>query len=126
MSRSVYLARGREQVLPGGVAAGVGHLSSEGVGQRYPAGAGAQVGIVPPADVGHLAPELGLDGAGEHGDAVVAALAAANDNLAALEGQALEADAEGLHQPEPGAVEQLGHESSCAARLGEDGGNLVA
>lgn len=61
-------------------------ISSECVRQGYPAVAGVQVGVVSPADVCHLASQLGLEGAGEHGYAVAAALAAPDHDLAAVEG----------------------------------------
>jgi hypothetical protein len=54
------------------------------------------------------------------------ALAAADRDLATVERQVLEAEFEGLHQPEPRAVEQLRHEAGGPARLGGNGGDLVA
>lgn len=72
------------------------------------------------------------DGVGEHGDAVVVALAVADDDLMVVEVYILDAQAHGFHDAQTTAVHDLGDEFLHAGQViyhsfdfvfGEDGGD---
>jgi hypothetical protein len=62
-----------------------------------------------------MALQVGLQGARQHDDTVLAALAVADGELVPLEVEVVNAELAALLPPQPGAGEQAGHEPEKAA-----------
>ncbi len=118
-------ARG-EDVLPRPALRGAGILDADGVGKVDVAAAARELGVVPGADGPQVRREVGLERGGKHRDAVLLALAVADEDLVAGEVEVLDAQAQRFHEPEARAVEQGRDEARLAAEAGEDAADLVA
>lgn len=70
--------------------------------------------------------EVVARGAGQHGEAILVALAAPNGVLVAVEVDVLDAQVTALEQAHAGAAEQDGHQVRHAIDLRQDGTHLVA
>jgi hypothetical protein len=120
-------ARGEEE-LPAQLAGGAGILAFEGVRQLDAGDAASEVAVVELAAPVELALEVGAGGAGKHDDAVLVALAAADDDLPAGQENVLDAEPATFEQAQAAAVQQAGHEAEEAISPrdeGEDGGDLL-
>lgn len=112
---------GGEEVLPVQLAGGVGVFFCQGVGQVYFAVAVFEVLLVGAGDVLELLAQGGDECFGQHGGPVVFAFAIAHDDLSESEVDVFDAQAQALHEAQPAAVEDLGHELGCAAHVFDDG-----
>jgi hypothetical protein len=119
-------AGGGEEVLPAELAIGVRILRRQGMGQMGAAVALLDIVPVEGPDAIDLLAQGFFQGAGQQGDAVLRALAVADDEMALAEVDVLDPEAEAFQQSEAGAVEQAGHQSIRAVELVEDGADLVA
>ncbi len=111
---------GGEDPLPAPVPCGAGVLAGKGVGEPDGAVAGVNVGGVLLATALEVLAELVDERTGEHRAAVLAALAVAHDDQLQAEVDVLDAQAEGLHEAEAGAVEQVGDEPVLPVHVGEE------
>jgi hypothetical protein len=66
----------------------------------------------------------GADGIGEEGYPVAATLAAPDDELSPIKIGILDPQLEAFEEPEPAAIEELGHQEAGAAQPVEDGPDL--
>lgn len=112
---------GGEEVLPDEFAGGVWVFAGEGVGKPDFAESVCEVGLVDALDGSDLALEVGDEGVGEDGDAVVFAFAVADDDLAVAEVYVFDAEADAFHEAESAAVEDFCHELGDAAHVGDEG-----
>jgi len=85
----------------------------------------AQVGRVLRLRANQLRAQRQDDVFGQHGDAVLGALAVAHDQLAALEVDVLDTQPQPFHQPHARAVQQRSDEPGRAAGLVEQRANLA-
>jgi len=108
-----------------GLPPGVRVLLEQGGRQFDPAGPGGQVTLMLGSDDVEVPREVRLGDAREHGDPVLVALAAADDDLVGGEVDVLDAEPAALEHPEPGTVEQAGHEARHAVEPLEHGANLL-
>ncbi len=115
-----------EDVLPGGLAIGVGILLGQGVGEVDAAEPLGDIAFVPAPDAGDLILQGFRQRPWQEGHAVLLPLAVADDEVVLAEIDVLDPEAEAFHQPQTGAVEQAGHEEFLAVELGQDGADLGA
>src|SRR5262245_64212548 len=73
---------------------------------------------------GEMPSEVTLDDRGKHRDPILVALAAANDDLVRGEVDVLDPEPAAFEDPEPGSIEQAGHETRHALEPIEDGSDL--
>lgn len=105
-SRVDRTPRGREQVLPTESAVRVRILPRQRVRKGGPPESGGQViGVLHPDEL-DLGEQGRLQGRRQQGHPILATLAASYADLAPREPHVLHAQAQGLHQPHAGAVEQ--------------------
>jgi len=116
----------RKEVLPDEFAAGIGVFDFEGVGEVDLSKTGSQVFFVKEAGAFDLAFQIGDDGFGQGGDAVLFALPVADGNCPVVEIDILDAQADAIHQTQAAAVEQLSHEFVDALKLGDDAQDFIA
>ena len=112
---------GGEEILPGEFAAGVGVFFGDGSGQVYRAEAFGQVFLVKFPNALDLFAQGGNDAGRQGGRAVICAFAIANDDLAVVEIDVFDAQAQAFHQTQSAAVEYLGHEQVDSGELVEYG-----
>jgi len=112
--------QGGEEVLPGGFAGGVGVFAGEGIGEPDLAESISQVGLVDALDGFDLPAQVGDEGGGQDGGAVVFAFSVADEDLAVAEVDVFDAQAHTFHQAQAAAVEELGHELGRTAHFGDD------
>src|SRR3990170_4430798 len=103
-------ALGGEYVLPPPLAVAVGILALQRVGQVDGAVALGHVFGVHVFDAGQMFLQAGDDVLGQHGDAVLLALALAEDDEPAFEIQVLHAQARAFKGAQAAAIEDLGHD----------------
>jgi len=65
-----------------------------------------------------------IEDSGQHGHPVLAALGFPNDELTPLERQVLDPQAQGLHETQSAAVEQVGHQPGGALQLRQERAHL--
>nr|WP_288090700.1 hypothetical protein [Roseiflexus sp.] len=99
-----------KEVLPDEFAGGVRVFAGEGVGEVDFAESVAEVGLVDALDGLDLTLEVGDEGVGEDGDAVVFAFAVADDDLVVAKVDVFDAQAEAFHQAQSASVEDFCHE----------------
>ena len=115
---------GGKHILPGPFDAGLGVLAGQCAWQVDAGVVRGQVDVVPPAA---LIQQVGqrLDQAvGQHGHAVLVALAAAHDDAPAFQVQVFDSQAQALHQPQAGTVQQVQHQAGRAAGGRKNGGGF--
>lgn len=93
---------GREDVLPGRFAVGIGVFTFESIGKASFTIAFFEVCLMDLFDVLDVFPERRGNTFGEGNGTVAFTLAIADDNLAVGEVYIFDTEAKGLHQPEPG------------------------
>src|SRR5262245_66605802 len=74
---------------------------------------------------GEMPSEVTLDDRGKHRDPILVALAAANDDLVRGEVDVLDPEPAAFEDPEPGSIEQAGHETRHALEPIEAGSGLL-
>jgi len=117
--------RGGEEVLPDEFAGGVGVFAGEGVGKPDFAESVCEVGLVDALNGLDLTLEVGDEGVGEDGNAVIFAFAVADDDLAVAEVYVFDAQAEAFHEAESASVEDFCHELGESAHLVDDGAGFL-
>lgn len=116
---------GGEEVLPNPVALGVGVFFFKGVGEVYRAKAVCEVLAMGGLYLEDVLAQGGDEAVGEHGEAVVAAFAVADDDLVVVKVHIFDTQPETFHEAESGAVEDLRHEFVDAVEVGDDGADFV-
>ena len=116
---------GGEEVLPQPVAMGIGIFFFEGVGEIHGAKTFGEVLLVGGLHLEDVPAQGGNEAVGEHGEAVVAAFAVADDDLVVVEIHIFDAHAETFHKAQSAAVEDLGHEFVNAVEAGDNGAGLL-
>ena len=117
---------GGEDVLPCPFSTGVGVLAIQSGGQRGAAIPLAQVVVVDIFDMLQMFLQERQEGLREYGHPILAAFAIPHDDLALLEVDVLDAQAEAFHQPQAAAVEQFGHQPLCAREEPDHAPDLIA
>ena len=97
---------GGEDPLPGPFAPGVRVLAVEGVGQVDVGMPGGEVLVIDGADAAEVSLQGFAEGLGEHGDAVLLPFAVADGDLVHFEVYVFDAQADAVHESQPGAVEE--------------------
>jgi hypothetical protein len=115
----------RENVLPLPLERGAGVFPFQGVGKEDGAEAAGKVGVVNAADPFELFPERRDEQFGKHGDAVLGALAVADDDPMQIEIQVFDPQTVDFHQAQAAAVEQLCHEQIDPGETGEQRADLI-
>ena len=93
---------GREQVLPGWIAARRGDFPGQRAGNRHPASTRLDIPVVQRSNVTQLARQVIGQRSGQHRQPVVPTLAGSHHDLASFEGQVLDADRKRLQQAQAG------------------------
>jgi hypothetical protein len=65
-----------------------------------------------------------IEDSGQHGHPVLASLGFPNDELTPLEREVLDPQAQGLHEAQSAAVEQVGHQPGGALQLRQERAHL--
>jgi hypothetical protein len=94
--------------------------------QRYPARPRRQIVLVLSPHDREVPSEIGLHHSGKHGDAVLIALAASNDDLVRGELQVLNPEPAALEHAKAGTVQEGRHEARRALEPLEHGPDLIA
>src|SRR5262249_49050516 len=110
-------SRGRKHPLPGPLAARVRILPCQRPRKLDPAGARSKIASVLPLHEVQMPSQLGRDDARQGRHPILVALAAADDDLVALEVNVLPPEARALEQAQARAVHQNGHEARRAPEL---------
>jgi hypothetical protein len=115
----------REDILPKPIPRGGRVLAFEGVRQENAGDIPVEIGFKNPADAFQMGLERGAQAIRKHGDAVLEALAVSDEDLTEVEIEILDAQTEDFHEPEPAAVEQLGHPEVLPGEMREQGEDLL-
>jgi len=115
-----------KEVLPDQFTSSVGVFYFEGVGEVDFAETGLQVLFVEKPGALDLTAEVGEDGIGHGGDAVLFPFAIADSDGLVFEINILDAQAEAIHEAQAGAVEKLGHEFMRASEQVDDAQDFIA
>ena len=118
--------RGGKDVLPAPLARGVGPFPLQGLRQVDVARADGEVLEVFFAQPAEVLLEALFEGSGQGDDAVATALAIVDGDGALAEVEVLDAQAHGLHEPEPAAIHDLGDEFPWIFEAGEDRADFLA
>lgn len=111
--------------MPDEFAGGVWVFTGEGVGKPDFAESVCEVGLVDALDGSDLALEVGDEGVGEEGDAVVFAFAVADDDLVVAKVYVFDAEADAFHEAQSASVEDFCHELGDAAHVVDDGAGFL-
>lgn len=117
---------GGEEILPAELAIGARILLCQSVGEIDAAVSLGEVASMEGLDAIHLPAQGLFERAGQEGDAILPALAVADEDVALAEVDVLDPEPEAFHQPQPGSIEEAGHQPGRAVELIEDGVDLVA
>ncbi len=109
------LPRGEDE-LPAELLGSTRIFPRQGVRQRHAGHAARQVALVQRAALGEVAFQFRPQGARQHDDAVLGALAVAHDDLPALRIEVVDAELTALLSPQTRPVEQASHEAKDALR----------
>lgn len=112
--------RSREDILPGKFTIRIRIFPFQGI---WKIGGPKALGEIQPMlrlDLLEMKAKLCDEHVGEHGDAVILALAIADNNLMVVEIQILDAQPQNFHQAEPAAVQDLCHNLIDATHVGND------
>jgi len=116
---------GGEEVLPEPFAVSVGVFFIQRVGKMDGAEAVGKVGLVQGFDLFEMLPQGEDEAFGQHGDAIIAAFAVADDDLVVVEVDVFDAKAKTFHKAQAAAIENLSHKFIDAAKVGNDGAGFV-
>jgi hypothetical protein len=116
----------REDVLPGEGGRGTGELGGQGVREVDLTTTGGDLGAVANRDLLELEAKRIANGGGEERGAVGVALAAADGEATALQVDVLDAERQGLAQPEPRAVQKLGDQAERPLQVGQEPRDVAA
>ena len=116
----------RKDVLPAPIPVGVGIFAFQRVGQMNGAEAFSEVFLVFDLHFRQVQLQRFFERFRENGDAVLFALAIADEDLLVTKVDVLHPEANTVHQAQAGAIEQIGHEPVGAGHLGQDGLDFVA
>src|SRR6266498_4650032 len=118
--------RGPKHILPGPRARRIRVFAGERIWKLHSAIAGRQIRSVQLLDVDKLFLQHRNDGLRQHREAIFRAFAMTDRDLATLKIEIFEAQAQTLHQAQPTAVKQLGHQAVHAGKLRQQRLNLRA
>lgn len=116
---------GREEELPRPLAGGAGVFSQEGFGHVDVAASACEVIGVFLAFFGEVFFQAGFEGSRERNDPVFRAFSVVDDDGAMAEVDVFDAQPEGFHKAEAGAIHELGSEFPRGFEVGENGLHLV-
>jgi hypothetical protein len=116
----------REHPLPGPFARGGGILEAQRAGELHVTRAGAEVGGVLVPGAFELLPEIGRGGSWKERDAIFAALALSNDDVACAKVQILDPQGDAFGDTQACAVKELCHQERRAVEVIEDATDFVA
>lgn len=125
LARVVGEGRGGKEVLPAKFFGCIGVFAGEGVGEPDFAESICEVGLVDALDGLNLTLEVGDEGVGEDGDAVVFAFAVADNDLAVAEVYVFDTEADAFHEAQSASVEDFCHELGDAAHVVDDGAGFL-